>query len=203
MAFTVTIKDQAAPAVKAFIEGLKNRTPMNRMAANRVRNACREHLILRSLQVRNKLGAPTSGFWAKAARNVARAPITADQSGAIVSLEHPGLARAFGPVTIRPTGGKKFLTIPLIAAAYNKRAYRIKGLFPRIKKGASKGVLSKRGADGSIENWYALVPQVNQKQDRTILPSDAALEAAAIEGVKDYATKLVQASGSNAAGGTP
>ncbi len=189
----ITKLNTAKPQLAAIMAGLKNKVPMLRMMGNRVRNAVRDHLTVRSLQVRNKLGAPTSGFWAKAARNVARTPITADQTGARISLEHPGVARAFGPVTIKPKPPKKFLAIPVIAQAYNKRAYRIKELFPVFKPGATKGTLRRRGKDGKAVTWFALVPSVVQPQDRTILPSDAAIEHAAEQGAGDYVQKLLEA----------
>lgn len=194
VSISITIKDQATPEVLRFIAGLNNRAPLNRMIGNRVKNSIREHLQRRSLQVRNKFGAPSSGFWAKAARNVATAPLEVGNEAVSISLEHPGIARAFGPVTIRPKAPRKFLAIPLNAAAYNRRAYRMSDLFARFKPGATKGVLSRRNKDGSIENMYALVPSVTQSQDRSILPSDAAIEAAALEGVQDYANKLLSAS---------
>ncbi len=195
MALNIQTKDDATPGLRAFIAGLKNKRPMLRLIGNRVKTLVRDHLIKRSQTVRNKLGAPSSGFWGQAAEKVARAPQTIDQDSVSISLEHPGVGRAFGPVTIRPLAGKKYLTIPLIAAAYNKRARRIKDLFPVFKKGAQVGTLRKRGKDGKAHAWFALVKQVNQKQDRSILPTDQQLEAAGLQGVNDYVTLLMQRKG--------
>ena len=43
-------------------------------------------------------------------------------ANAALMLASAGLARAFGDVEIRPGAGKKFLTIPLVAQAYGRRA---------------------------------------------------------------------------------
>jgi len=190
---SIKITDTAKPQLAAIADGLKNKRPMLIMVGNRVRNLIRDHLIQRSLQVRNKLGAPTSGFWAKQARNVSNQKPEVAGDTVAISLEGPGMARAFGPLTIRPKPPKKFLTIPLIAQAYNKRAYRIADLFAVVSRTTGKGVLLRRGKNGVAVPWYALVKQVHQTQDRSILPTDPAITEAAEQGIGDYVEKLLEA----------
>lgn len=188
-AITISVTDQVTPEINAIVGRLRNRRPMYRMIGNRVKHLVRDHLIKRSQAVRNKLGAPSSGFWGQAAEKVATTAPVADNDSVTLSLNHPGIARAFGPVTIRPLTGL-YLTIPRIAEAYNKRAYRVKGLF-FIKTKKGKAFLAENtgggsGVKGKLKIWYSLVPVVHQHQDRTILPADEQIEGAALQGVDDY-----------------
>lgn len=197
-AISIQITDTATPGLREMTAALKNRRPMMRLIGNRVKTRVRDHLIARSQTVRNKLGAPSSGFWGQAAEKVARTAPVAGQDSVSLSLNHPGVARAFGPVTIRPLTGV-YLTIPRIAEAYNRRAYRVKGLFfVKTKKGRAflaESTGGGRGVKAKLKIWYSLVPVVHQKQDRTILPSDAQLESAALQGVEDYLGLILQRHG--------
>lgn len=114
------------------------------------------------------LGAAPTQHYARAARGIESA---SNESAAIIRIPRSsGLARAFGDMTIRPGSGKKFLTIPADKRTYGKRA----GEF-------APGVLAFTIVGGRFpalmfrEGWtvaYWLRRSVNQKQDRTLLPSD-------------------------------
>jgi len=195
LTISVDIKDGVTPLVGRFVEGLTDRTGLHEAIGIRDRNLIRDHFIVIA-QTRhdtaNRLGAEPSGHWAQAAE---KTTFRADSDATTVSINQPGIGRAVHDVTIVPGAGKQWLTIPLIAEAYNQRAYRVPGLFMPGAKGAKKHVLAKRGADGTLRFWYALVKSVTQKQDRTLLPSDEELRLAAFQGVRDYVDFLLSRGG--------
>lgn len=191
----VNALDTVTPELALAISMLTRRQGLHRLMGGRVQNCVRDHLIHASRTrhaTARRLGAKPTGFLGQAAEKVARKQsLTADDSQAAISLNHPGLIRAFKDVEIRPGPGKKALTIPMIAQAYGQRAYRIwdkEGLFViSTEKGA---FAVKKNADDSLTAYYKLAPSVNQKQDRTLLPSDAELEQAALAGARDYFSLL-------------
>lgn len=207
VAFQVNITDRLTLPMKNFIAALKNRAALHRTMGLHVREKTREHLRAISLSRKNKFGARSSRFWAKAADKVS-APAATDAS-AVITINHPGIRRAYEDITIKPgtqTPGVQWLTIPLIAAAYNRRAYRVKGLFRLLKKGATAigyrlgkkqrripvfdsddkmHVLSQRTGE-TLTHWYALVKSVLQKRDRTLLPSDEEFSDAALARARMY-----------------
>jgi hypothetical protein len=132
------------------------------------------------------LGAQPTGFLGTAAEKVAGSDaLTADSDAATLTIDHPGMRRAFGPVTISPTSAKS-LAIPIHAIAYGKRAaflWNQLSLF--IPKGCN--FIAMKGPDGkSIIPLYVLVRSLTQKQDRTLLPSDEEFEGAAIKGAENF-----------------
>jgi hypothetical protein len=177
--------DGASPKLEKFLSGLKQRRGLHQMMGNRVQALVRDHLIKLAGSrhaTADRLGATPSGHLGKAAEKVASpASVRAGEDEAALVINHPGIGRAFHDVTIKPTKSK-YLTIPLIAEAYNRRAYRVPDLF--VLKGTP--LLAKTDGDGKIKVWYRLVKSVRQKQDRTLLPSDEEIRQAALAGVGDY-----------------
>jgi hypothetical protein len=127
-------------------------------------------------------------------------------------------------VTIVPLGGKKWLTIPIHASAYNQRAYRMQGLFFAQPKGKAHALLGRRieesagrrrtkgkkspyddddgggfePATGGVTWLYLLVHSVFQKQDRTLIPTDDEYGVAAKLGVRNYVNYLLARSAGGA-----
>lgn len=154
-----------------------------------------------------RLGASPSGHWGQAAEKTS---FTADGEGATVSIAQPGIGRVAHDVDILPGAGKKYLTIPAIAEAYNQRAYRVSGLhliFRRRKGEKARVVGLGMGAASEIKYgrtrkdgtrkitqtasrletvWYWLVKSVHQKQDRTLLPSDEEYSLSSLAAIRDY-----------------
>lgn len=194
----VTVTNEASPALARLFAGLKNRRPLLRMMGQAVKTLVRAHLVVRSQTKRNPFGAPSSGFWGQAAEAVGRTALATDDTSVTLALNHPGMARAFGDVDIRPRSGI-YLTIPKIAEAYNRRAYRVKGLFFFKSKKGNAFLAEPTGGGSGVKSglriWYSLVPRVFQKQDRSILPSDAELQSAALRGADDYVEGLIAAKG--------
>ncbi|MGA3169462.1 MAG: hypothetical protein ABSE62_00460 [Chthoniobacteraceae bacterium] len=132
------------------------------------------------------LGAAPTGFLGTAAEKVASpGALEADSNAATLIIDHPGMRRAFGPVTISPRNAKS-LAIPIHAIAYGQRA---RFLWNQLSLFIPKGCnfIAMKGPDGkSILPLYILVRSVTQKQDRTLLPSDEEFEGAAIKGAENF-----------------
>lgn len=135
----------------------------------------------------NALGATPSGHLAQAAE---KTTMRSDASGATITITQPGMRRAFGDVDIFPGPGKKALTIPLTAEAYNRRAIGMVGLFA-IRSKEGKGLLVRKDGAGGLVALYLLVSSVHQKQDRTLLPSDEEIITAAKIGARNYVDYLL------------
>lgn len=193
MNLAITLNDSASPTVRALHERLVRRGPLNRAMGNEVLNRIRDHvrgLLAGSHNTAQKLGASPSNFVGKASNSVPTQPRDVKNDGFTVRLSHPFFARAFGDVTIRPKSGL-YLTIPLIASAYNQRAYRVKDLFFWRNKKTGKsflaeGIKAGGGVKGTIRLWYLLVESVRQSRDRSRLPTDPQLVAAAHHGADLY-----------------
>lgn len=226
-ALSINIRDYATPQLRAVITALKSRRTMNRMVGRRVQVRCREHLLqiaaTRHTTAR-ELGAKPSGFYGQAADQVAMGKsLTVDDTSAEISMNHPGLVRAFRDVTILPGEGKKYLTLPVVPEAYSNRAigfrskaggsanflrlrFRIVGgkpkaigleesprtliRFGRKKKNGARDVFAQ--AIEKLRLFYKFITKAEQKQDRTLLPSDAEIGDAAVQGAKDYLESVLQ-----------
>ena len=197
ISLSVDVRDGASPLVGEFIAQLTNRTQLHEAIASRARTLTRDHLIgLAGTRhgSANRLGASPSGHWAQATEKTSA---DFDATSATITVAHPGIGRAFHDVEIYPGAGKKAITIPLIAQAYNLRAASVwesQGLFVvkgKTSAGSGAAVAVKRLPDGTLQPWYLLLPHVHQKQDRSLLPSNAEYQTAAKEGARDYVDYLI------------
>lgn len=189
MKYEIQIQDTATGAIGRLLAGLRTRRKLNEYIGNSVKALIRDHVI-NDANTRhataNALGATPSGFVGKAVESIERTEPKPDEGGVTISLNHPWFARVDGPVTITPKE-KLWLTIPMIAGAYNQRAYRLKGLF-FLRAGPDKAFLAKEKDDGKLEFWYVLKKSVKQAQDRSRLPADEKL----LEGVKKGVIQFVE-----------
>jgi hypothetical protein len=131
-----------------------------------------------------KQGAPHSGYFAQAAEAVAGdAKLSADSSGATLTIDHPGFIRAFRTVKIVPRT-TKYLAIPINAISYGQRAAelwdRMSLFIPKEKRIIAATI------GGVLTPLYILCKSVTQKQDRSLLPSDKQFQDAAVAGAKTY-----------------
>lgn len=130
------------------------------------------------------LGAEPTGHYERAA-----ADVTSEVDGdvGVVTIPIAGFSRAFHEVTIRPGAGKKALTIPIAAESYGVKVVEMRSAgWSFFRPKGSKALFGRRdGAAGALP-LYALVSVVRQPQDRTLLPSDEELGAAAEDGVRLY-----------------
>ena len=118
-----------------------------------------------------------------------------DATAATLDMASPLLSRAFRDVTIVPGPGKKFLSLPKSGPAYGKSASELaaelgveKLTFLRVGRIAILAHFEKGRKIGTTH--YLLVPKVTQKQDRSLLPSDALYLRAATEAALDYLNTL-------------
>lgn len=184
---------EATDTVRIFVEGLRSRAGLHEAIGRQALARTRDHLINIAgtrHATAERLGATPSGHWAQAAE---KTTMTSSGQSASISINHPGIGRVAHDVEILPTRGL-YLTIPLIAGAYNQRARRVKGLFFVKPEGADHALLGKRDGEG-VEWWYLLVTSVRQRQDRTLLPSDEEYQQALRDGVLNYAEYLVSLAG--------
>lgn len=209
----IDVTDRVSGMVGLFEAQLRNRLGLNQSIGLSVRNLVRDHL-LGLAETRHDtaraLGAQPSGHLGRAAENTT---FDFDQDYAKVGINSPGIARAVRDITITPQAPRKFLTFPVIAEAYNQRAYRVRGLVAIItgttgvlmmpRRGRSvtyktrrysgpdkyKEVEKKGGRFGTV--WYVLVRSVTQRQDRTLLPTDSEITDAALAGVGYYIDYLI------------
>jgi len=154
------------------------------------------NLIVRHLRARpaNRRGFPSSGYWADAAESVSVKP----GSGGVAAVEvaKEGVALHYEGGTVLPKEGGKALAIPLDASVYGKNPRKWSG-FRRGDEPGDDDVLSvfwpKNSAHGFLKErdtgnlLYLLVPSVTLRADRSVLPEDGELEAAA----RDYILKKI------------
>lgn len=151
-------------------------------AAASAANVVRRHL-LRLAPARhataNRLGAQPTEFVGKAAR---RTYHEATSDAAVVVIPSPGFSRAFHDVVIRPRE-KPALTLPLAAESYGHTAHEMRSTFgwKLFRPGKKKILIGVK--DGRRVPLFALADVVHQRKDRSLLPSDAELEAAAAHAI--------------------
>lgn len=151
MSMTITSN---APAVYEFMVhvagSLQDRHALNEALALRLTEELKEHFQRRNSEP-NKMGADKTNFWSDMAAATQVATIT--DSGATVAVGDMRLrVHVFGGV-IRPTGGRKFLTIPLIAAARGLRvsAYEQETGHKLFRLPGTR-VLAERSGEGDPSN---------------------------------------------------
>jgi hypothetical protein len=135
----------------------------------------------------DRLGASPTGFLAQAAEKVGAADaVTSVADAAVLTINHPGMMRAFEDVTITAKAAKA-LTIPIHRLAYGHRAGEFEGLFVLGGKkfDTGKNILAMKDGDDIIP-MFLLVHSVHQPQDRSLLPTDEEWQDAAVEGAENY-----------------
>ncbi|MEI6655352.1 MAG: hypothetical protein WCP45_11330, partial [Verrucomicrobiota bacterium] len=120
---SITITSNAADtgAFLVKVNGLLRggRRALNAALAARLEADLHTHFRARNTEP-NKMGASKTHYWQDISNATAVTSITA--SGAVVSIADVRFRIQLFGGTIKPTGGRKFLTIPLIAEA---RAHRV------------------------------------------------------------------------------
>lgn len=197
LGITIEIGGDADRMLRKLGAGVINREELHQDIATRGENLVRDYLTGLA-QTRHatadKLGATPTGHLERAAESVTS---TSDSAGVSITVTSPGITRAFGSITILPGAGKKYLTIPATAEAYGKRAGAFNDLrFVAYKNGvralvqaSQSNVATREKIGGKVFYW--LKTSVEQKQDRTLLPSDQLIESSAEEGAIDWLNVLL------------
>src|SRR3990167_7687659 len=192
ISLSINIQENASDTMRLLVGKLKDRTELHEHIGRDLRNFVHNYVLEDEPNRHDTsigLGANSSNFVTKAAQQVEVTVPEADTKGVTLLLPHPWFARAFHDVEITPKNGL-YLTIPMIAGAYNRRAPDIDGLFFfKTRKGTA--FLAKALSGGGLELWYLLVTIVHQSQDRTRLPEYQAIMQLGLDSAKDYLNKLL------------
>ncbi len=224
-AFGITIPlDTATPAVARVIAGLSGSTNLARYGGRKVQREIGEHLLSYAAahhKTAQSLGAAPTGFLADAYESVTSpGALVVEPNRAILNLPRNAFARAFGDVDIVPGAGKKYLTFAAVSFAYGKRAQSFANLTfglaydpktgrlraalveaaaTKIKIGRPRKDGSRKISQGESTTGHApvfwLVRRAHQAQDRNLLPTNAEINAAALEGAAEYVTELIRQKG--------
>lgn len=224
ISITITADAAATNAFLVRVEGeLRKPKALNDRLGRRLAKELQAHFNSRKAEP-NKLGGKKTGFWA----GVRAATVLTEVSdtGATVTIgadSHFRIHLLGG--TIRPTGGRKFLTIPLVKEARGQRAseyertsgrklFRLKGgrvLMERTETG-DRSLISRQaptmrtksgykvfqlGAGMRVRAVYALATEATIRRDPKALPPMAELATALQESANQFAARLT------AKGGTP
>ncbi len=118
---TVQITSNSAEVCAFLVDvqgSMANRTALNEALGKRLAKELQTYFRSRSSEP-NKMGAESLGFWNQLAADTQLNEVS--EAGATVAIATPGFRpRLFGAV-IKPTGGRVFLTIPLVREAYGMR----------------------------------------------------------------------------------
>ena len=175
---------------------------MNEAVGNAVLERVKDHLAQMSVsrhKVADRLGATHTGFYENApGRTVLR---DANETGStVVVQETPGLSRAYHDIDIAPTGGKKWLTIPLSRVSYGKRVADLrteghdvfrpgKARILAEKTGQTETYVDKDGKRKKrkrLRPLYALVKSVRIPRDEGLLPTDKQMLGWMTDQVSDF-----------------
>ena len=201
------VRDAVQPALDRLSAAFTDTTKLNRKIGGDVLSLVRDYLTQiaeERHESAEKLGASPSRHWGNPDTYTT---MRAGADSAVIGISKPGIGRVAHDVTITPVEGKQWLSIPLIAQAYNQRARAIAGLFFVQPKGKDFALLGRRtdnrydrddaqdARTSSVEWVYLLVKSVHQNQDRTLLPPDEAFLFVASRAADEYATAALNAAG--------
>lgn len=121
---TITVSDRLRLYLTAIHELGGTTAKMNEFIAGRALSVTRDHLIEQAKgrhKTANRLGAQPTDHLLLAAESQNLKGMS-DAGGVTIGITSPGIGRAFHPLDIKPSAGKKYLTIPATAEAYGRRA---------------------------------------------------------------------------------
>ena len=213
IAVSITQSPADSRSLLVAVEGpLKNRSGLNKVLADRLADFLQEHFRKRNAEP-NKRGWTKTNFWAQLGRATNVGKVTEDGATVVVADARYRI-HLFGG-TIKPTGGRKFLTIPLVpeARGLNPSSYEQKTgrelfrlgharlLFEKRSRGGSSSLLGaetgRRFRNGTasevplkarqqLRPVYALARQATIKEDPKALPPMADIIAALVEESSDF-----------------
>ena len=157
--------------------GEGGRLRLNKAAAQGLLVLCRAHVrreATRNHSSARRLNASPTGHLERVAMVV-----QTDAERAALAIHSPGFGRVFHPVVITPKRAKA-LTLPMAAEAYGRRAGELERLgWTLFTLKTLRGMLmGKSKHTGEVKALYALKSRVTLPQDRSLLPSDEAMEQA-------------------------
>jgi len=145
-------------------------------AANALRVLVRGHVVTEAARRHgsaDRLGARPTGHLRRGARAIT---FSSDDRHAEVVIPIAGMNRAFHDVTITPTRSKA-LTLPVHQAAYGHRVAELRRMGWIVFRPKGKDVLMGNLKGEEPVTLYALKKRVQQRKDRSLLPSDEAINS--------------------------
>jgi hypothetical protein len=208
----ITVSAADATNFLVTIQGkLTRRHELNEVLGTRLAHELQAHFTARNKEP-NKMEAPKTNFWQDVAEATKLEEVTDDQ--AVVAIAEQRFRIHLSGGVIKPTGGRKWLTIPLIKDArgrrvedyekkFGKKLFRpgyARVLMERGDRGdrtmiGGQGVTVRRGDSfqeigmrerSRVRPVFALKKQVTIKRDPRALPPMASLAAALQEEANDY-----------------
>lgn len=175
---TVSLQIQDFGKLTALMNALgpSNRQRLNAVGAKALEVKVRSHVARISAgrhRASAALGASPTGHYRKGMRGIAG---HATANGGEVVVPIAGISRAYHDITLTtPTSeGKKYLTIPKHAAAYGHTVPELKRRGWKIfRPGKKLCLLGYRNKGEKPVMLYALAEAVHQRQDPSLLPSQA------------------------------
>lgn len=184
----VLLNDQAGMPLAQLIE---QATPERaaRIVAPAAANLFRTHLFRLNDERPNRLGGKRTNFFSQAAKSTSA---TANGATVAVNIAHVGIRQRVEGGTIRPTNGRKFLTIPARSEAYGTRAKEHNFLVPIFFKSGAGALVESNRSDRTSQTqqgggvWFWLVKSVTQRADPTVLPNRDAVIGASVKALDTW-----------------
>lgn len=171
MTITIDVSNLAAEELQALRTRLADSGPIHAAMASAAETFVKDFGAKnQEHRSASRLGASPTNHLFKAYRDIES---QSDASSARLLVPRATRLRAaFGGYTVRPGNGRKYLTIPVAAAAYGKRAGEIPDLqFMRV--GPKKTpILARPDGNGRITTFYLLAKQAVIPADEGLIPFD-------------------------------
>lgn len=193
------IIDNSVESLTKLSKALKSNEALNKVTSNAVAIEVRSVFRGISGKEKNQFGRPST-FWSRMIGSVR--PVFSATS-AFVEMNRAIALRYFGGI-VRPTGGKKFLTIPVSAKAYGKSALSFPNLFVfRYAGDGDNGkaylAMQDRKGDGigpgkkdKLTLMYLLLSRTKHKSDKSVLPSEERIKKVMSDSIAEYLKRKTQ-----------
>ena len=205
MSISIQISGNAPAHLKDLGEGLSS-DDVKKIAGRGVRSLLMDHLKDVDSSHVNKLGGRRTHYFEGAAKSVS---FDTTEEGVNVSVKQTGIALHYYGGIVKPTGGRRFLTIPVDPEAYGKRAGEFNnleiawgldktgkrrpiGLVSRTETVTKERKNKKTGKTKTVTKYipgkwlFALVYSATIPEDKSILPDNDAIQEAALTAIAEY-----------------
>lgn len=184
MSYQVVI-DTARPSLRKLLRRVEPKA-LNKIIARSALRLTRDRFAQVATYMRNPWGKPAQ-FWKRMYRG-SRAESSSYSAAVLVPRE---VALHYYGGTVRPTGGRKALTIPANASAYRRSAKSFRDLVVVVLKGraALARVQERKGRNKGSDKltvYYWLVGAVRMKPNLSVLPTERQYQAGISRDVMDY-----------------
>ena len=192
----VEVEDKATPELKRKMEAARPQR-LNSFIGPAVSKVVKRNFLARP---HNKRGWQPVNFWAGAARSTNWQVVP---EGVVISVNQIGVRQRYEGGPIRPTGGRKAITIPVAEEAYGKTAadfgdqlqlviIKGRGAWLALKSYEQRPQDKQHGRNQThgpglstvrerLKFLFMLSAGVNQDADRSVLPTDEEILDTAVE----------------------